>query len=75
MNSLALCCCFAVIHRLGVCCSLCPYCSLCSARAFLIYTTSKGEKFNWKGEKFNWKGEKFNWKGEKFNWKGEIKTA
>jgi hypothetical protein len=48
---------------------------LCSARAFLIYTTSKGEKFNWKGEKFNWKGEKFNWKGEKFNWKGEIKTA
>jgi hypothetical protein len=52
-----------------------PSCSLCSARAFLIYTTSKGEKFNWKGEKFNWKGEKFNWKGEKFNWKGEIKTA
>jgi hypothetical protein len=45
------------------------------ARAFLIYTTWKGEKFNWKGEKFNWKGEKFNWKGEKFNWKGEVKTA
>jgi hypothetical protein len=49
---------------------------LCVLRArSLIYTTSKGEKFNWKGEKFNWKGEKFNWKGEKFNWKGEIKTA